>query len=211
MRRAAFLIDGFNLYHSVRRAQQALQGASTKWLDIRRLCQDRAYLIGRDVRLSDVFYFSALARHLEAKRPDVTVRHQIYLDCLRDSGVSIELARFKPKVLVCDRCHSKLKRYEEKETDVAIAVKLLELFHKGECEIAVLVTGDTDVAPAVRAVARLYPQSELWFAFPYDRKNKELGKLAPSFSLSKDSYASYQLADPYICVDGRSIKKPSTW
>ena len=38
MLRTAFLVDGFNLYHSLVEAQHALQGRGTRWLDLRSLC-----------------------------------------------------------------------------------------------------------------------------------------------------------------------------
>ena len=41
MARASFLVDGFNVYHSLDQLQRA-SGASVKWLDLRKLC--KAYL-----------------------------------------------------------------------------------------------------------------------------------------------------------------------
>lgn len=64
--RTVFLVDGFNLYHSVRAAQRRLRGnPSTKWLGIRRLCQQQLHVVGTDERISGIHYFSALATHLE--------------------------------------------------------------------------------------------------------------------------------------------------
>ena len=48
-------------------------------------------------------------------------------------------------------------RHEEKETDVAIAVTLIELFLRDECDAAVLVTGESDIAPALRLAQRQFP------------------------------------------------------
>ena len=39
MNRTTFLVDGFNLYHSLRTASEELGGASTKWLDLHVICQ----------------------------------------------------------------------------------------------------------------------------------------------------------------------------
>ena len=49
MDRVTFIIDGFNLYHSVCDAERDLKGASTKWLDIKSLCS--SYLIFLEKRL----------------------------------------------------------------------------------------------------------------------------------------------------------------
>jgi uncharacterized LabA/DUF88 family protein len=212
--RVTFLIDGFNLYHSVEGASQALglNGAGTKWLDIAALCRSYLHLFGRSAALHEVHYFSALARHLEATKPDVTARHALYLDCLKDTGVVVELSRFKKRRFRCDKCGANLKRHEEKETDVALATKLLELFVTDAADRIVLVTGDTDVAPAVRTAQRLFPAKTICFAFPFDRKNEELAQLVSmSFHMSKDAYAKHQFADPHVTRRGEAISKPARW
>ena len=80
------------------------------------------------------------------------------------------------------------------------------------CDTAVLVTGDTDIAPAVRAVKRLYPTKDVCFAFPYKRKNKELAALADKqFKIRKEKYTAHQFSDPVVLPTGRSIAKPTGW
>ncbi|MDZ7759615.1 MAG: NYN domain-containing protein [Desulfovermiculus sp.] len=211
MSRVAFLIDGFNLYHSVREAQRELN-ASTKWLNIKGLCQSYIYLLGKEATLFQVYYFSALAKHLEATNPDVTQRHQDFIECIKDTGVQVELNRFKKNSVKCKYCNRKFFRHEEKETDVSIAIKLLEIFINDECDIAVLVTGDTDLSPAVKTAKRLFPNKKIGFAFPYKRKNKELAKLADyQFEIKKQVYAKFQFSDPFITQEGIAINKPVSW
>ena len=41
------------------------------------------------------------------------------------------------------------------------------------------MTGDTELAPAVRGANRLFPSKKVLFTFPYRRKNLELMKLCP--------------------------------
>lgn len=212
MNRTAFLIDGFNLYHSVREASRAMHGASTKWLDIRALCESYLHIVGGGSTLEAVHYFSALAKHLEASNPQVTKRHRDLLECLRDTGIHVELARFKKKTLRCDNCGQSIIRREEKETDVAIAARLLELLHRDVIDSAVLMSGDTDLAPAVRTAKTLFPVKMIGFAFPYGRKNKELAQIADlSFQITKEQYARFQLSDPYTLRSGRTIPKPASW
>src|ERR1044072_3066616 len=98
------------------------------------------------------------------------------------------------------------KRHEEKETDVALGSRLLELFFTDRCDRAVIVTGDTDIAPAVRVAKRLFPKKTVAFAFPYDRKNEELAQLVTtSFHISKEAYAKHQFSDPYVTSGGLLI------
>ncbi len=215
--RVAFLIDGFNLYHSIKSAerdirQDGLTPLPMKWLDIRSLCQSYLHLLGKDASLTAVYYFSALATHLEAVKPDVVLRHQTLLTALESTGVVTQMGRFKEKRIWCPLCDRENVRHEEKETDVAICVKLLELFFKDECDTVVCITGDTDVAPAVRTARHLFPHKQVIFGFPYRRKNNELAKLAPrSFSLSKEQYAKHQFPDVLALPEGRTIYKPASW
>lgn len=212
MDRITFLIDGFNLYHSVREAERHVEGRSTRWLDIRSLCASYLHLMGREAVLQEVHYFSALAKHLEARKPDVTRRHRRYIECIQDSGVRTALNRFKKKNIVCPNCGATFTKNEEKETDVAIAVAAMRLLIEDACDTIVFVTGDTDVAPAVRAIIDLFPAKRVLFAFPYRRKNKELAQLSPgSFTISKEQYCRHQFRDPYVLRGGRAVHKPANW
>lgn len=213
MNRVSFLVDGFNVYHSAREARRDLEGASTLWLDLRSLLQSFiSSAIGRDAILAEIHYFSALATHMDTKRPGTTSRHKKYIDCLRSTGVHIHLGRFKSKTVWCRSCKTNNMHYEEKETDVAISVKLMELLHTDACDSVVLVTGDTDLAPAVRTAAREFPANTVRFAFPYKRKNKELAQLTGnSFVIRKKRYAANQLSDPFVLPNGRTITKPQNW
>ena len=213
MNRVSFLVDGFNVYHSAREASRDLTGASTVWLDLRALL--RSFLssaIGRDAALAEIHYFSALATHMDPKQPGTTSRHKAYIDCLRATGIHVHLGRFKSKDVWCRSCKTNNTHYEEKETDVAISTRLLELFHTDACDSVVLVTGDTDLAPAVRTAARVFPTKTVRFAFPYKRKNKELAQLTGnSFVIRKERYAANQLPDPFELPSGRMISKPQSW
>lgn len=212
LNRTAFLIDGFNLYHSLKDAGRDLGGVSTRWLDLRALCSSFLYQVGGNAQLAGIFYFSALARHLEATKPQVTQRHLAYLECLRSTGVEVELAQFKEKWIACPFCHASITRHEEKETDVAIAVKFMELSWRDQCDSIVVVSGDSALAPAFRAVQRHFPQKGLYCCFPYRRGSFELQSLAKgSFRIRKERYAKHQLPDPVVLAGGRRISKPVGW
>ncbi len=212
MNRISFLVDGFNVYHSAKDARADLRGASTLWLDLNSLLASYISIFGRDAKLSEIHYFSALAKHIDSKRPGTTKKHRDYIDCLRSTGVKIHLGRFKFKTVWCGNCKTYNPHYEEKETDVAISLKLMELFHSDICDTAALVTGDTDLAPAVRMAADVFPDKTICFAFPYKRKNKELAAITSmSFRIKKERYAAHQFPDLYTGVSGRTISKPTNW
>ncbi len=214
MNRTTFIVDGFNIYHSVEEAarQLGLGSRGTKWLDLRKLCASYLHVIGGGAQIEKVYYFSALAKHLEATKPDVTLRHLSYVRALESTGVVVQLSRFKAKEVRCPKCGSRNVRHEEKETDVALAAKVFEVFARDECDTVVIVTGDTDIAPAVRTASALYPLKRIAFAFPFARKNNELAQLVKtSFHIRKEAYVAHQFSDPVHLSDGCVISKPPTW
>jgi uncharacterized LabA/DUF88 family protein len=212
--RTSFLIDGFNLYHSLKKASYdtGLNGLGTRWLDIRSLCKSQLYLLGKDAVLGDIYYFSALATHMQHTKPGAVSRHQKYIRCLEDSGVTVFLGRFKKKYLWCDRCQSRTKKFEEKESDVAMSVMLIKILMQDTCDAVVIITGDTDIAPALRMAQELFPKKTFGFLFPYNRKNEELaGMTSNFFKLSGEMYSQNQFADPYILKNRRQVGKPTEW
>jgi len=107
----AFLIDGFNVYHSIIELKRRIK-INAKWLDLYRLCNSYCHLFGKTARLKSVYYFSAIALHLQNENPGRIKRHRIYIKCLKGSGVKIELARFKKKHVYCKKCSKKFTAYE---------------------------------------------------------------------------------------------------
>jgi len=210
MNRTIFLVDGFNVYHSTRDIGRDFKGLCVKWLNIHSLCSSFLYLISKDARLEHIYYFSAFAFHLND--PDVILRHQNYIKCLEATGVTPELGRFKPKDINCPHCNKQFRRHEEKETDVAIGIKLFEVLFNNECDTVVLVTGDTDLVPAVKTAKRLFPNKSILFIFPYKRKNSELVQIASdSFKINKNNYVRHQFPNPFVLPDRTQIQKPTCW
>jgi uncharacterized LabA/DUF88 family protein len=213
MKRVVFLVDGFNLYHSLAEAQRDSYGKTTKWLDLQALCSSFLPVAGRvageRAELASIHYFSASPTHRSQSKID---RHALYTCCLSATGVTIHLGRFKRKSGTCPYCGRDYSTHEEKETDVAIASMLFEVLASGSADMVILMTGDTDLAPALATCKRLFPSEPVLCAFPYRRANSELRKLAPeSFSIKLRSYRSNQFPDPLVLGDGNSISKPSSW
>ena len=213
MNRVTFLVDGFNLYHSLVQAQGDNGNHCVKWLDLSRLCRGYLHVVRQQVKVEvgseAIHYFSAPPTH---RSQETQNRHALYMGCLKASGIRVHLARFKKRIVRCPLCNGEAVRHEEKETDVALATQLLEICHSGEAESVVIVTGDTDLAPTVRTCKRLFPDVFICFAFPYKRDSSELKRLSPgSFKISRDAYLKHQYPDPLELSDGRTVTKPPQW
>jgi len=202
MNRVAFLIDGFNVYHSIVQLREDT-GHSTKWLNLYSLCFSYIpALFGREHKLESVYYFTALAEHYRSRNPEKIGRHKAYIKCLESTGIEVIYGRFKWTG----------GKYEEKQTDVAIAVKLLEIFYTDKCDTAVIISGDTDLIPALETCRNLFPERKVIFGFPYERSNAELSTLVPeSFKIKQKKYKKHQFSNPVTLTDGNRIHKPSGW
>ncbi len=209
--RVTFLVDGFNLYHSLRDAEKKT-GVRCKWLDLRAFCQAHLQFFGRDARLEEVYYFSAYATHLAARNPHVVTRHQILVRAFEHTRVKVEMGHFKPKDVHCYLCKREIVRHEEKETDVALAVRLVELVVTDRCDVAVVLTGDTDIAPGIRTALRLAPTKRVCVLAPYRRANAELKQLAHQvIKVRAETYAQHLFPGELTLADGRKLTKPATW
>ncbi|MCI0435004.1 MAG: NYN domain-containing protein [Gemmatimonadetes bacterium] len=215
MARVSFLVDGFNVYHSLDQLQK-VTGASVKWLDVRRLCG--AYLqavrqhVGERAELAGVHYFSARPAFLLHRKPDTVARFDLYMRALRETGVGVNLSQFKRKDITCPRCLKSFTRHEEKETDVALAMKLVEVFVTDECDTAVLVTGDTDLIPSVRTLNLILPRSQIGVAFPVLRQNIELQRTANYwFRINQKDIQRAQFPPDFVLSDGTILSKPRRW
>ena len=123
-----------------------------KWLDYSKLT--RVLYPTGDQR---VILFTAIAMWSPSKRD----KHERYARALRSKSVEIVRGKFKERFRTCSQCHKKFKAHEEKQTDVNIAIKLFELAARDEYDVAVVVSVDTDLVPAVNAVKQTYPTKEV--------------------------------------------------
>lgn len=150
-------IDGFNLYHAI----AALGDPSLKWLDLRKLSQIFIHPIKEE--LLGVFYFSTLAIH---RNQSAQIRQRTYLRALELCGVKTVLGQFKQKDRECSQCFARYRGYEEKETDVNIALSLLDLAYQNAYDRAILVTNDSDQVPTIRKVLERFPQKRITIVIP---------------------------------------------
>jgi uncharacterized LabA/DUF88 family protein len=158
MRVSAF-IDGFNLYHAI----DVTGKHHLKWLDLRELCL--AFAPASQHTLGSIYYFSAYATW----RPDAYARHRAFVAALQAREVQPVLGLFKEKDRTCWTCGAHWTDHEEKETDVNIALYLLRDAHLNKFDRALLMSGDSDLAPAVRMVRQLYPEKDIRIIAPYGR------------------------------------------
>lgn len=159
--RVAAYIDGFNLYFGVRE-----RGRRHLWLDIEGLVRS---LLRPHQQLVAVRYFTARVRN----DPAAEQRQQTYLNALaaHSSMLDIRMGRFQQKSKTCYSCNASWYEYEEKETDVSLSVTLLEDGVSQLYDTALIISADSDISPAIRALRRLAPGVKVVAALPPNRRS----------------------------------------
>ncbi|NBR42965.1 MAG: NYN domain-containing protein [Verrucomicrobia bacterium] len=215
--RAAFFIDGFNLYHSLAAYAKESGDHSLKWLDLIGLAKGSLHEVGGSSELRSLHYFTALPEHLYLADPGRLQRHRTYLRALTAHGSLrpyIILGRIAQQQVQVRIASGEITGsiWREKGTDVALAMALLREASKGDMDEAVIVSGDADYLPAVKLFREMYPDIGLRFAFPRGRASKELLREAPnSFTLTSAAYLSHRLPERIRLPSGKFLHCPAEW
>jgi len=207
----ACLVDGFNIYHSLCEAVAAGAPTAIKWQDLKALCQSHLGAFNnKDAHLTDLFYFTSLAVY---RKDTAVIRHKAYIKALEMTGFQISYGNFKDKTVRCEAaCRQEYTAHVEKQTDVNIALKLLELFHLDDCDGCLIVSGDGDLLSAVKTARRLFPSKVVAVAFPLNRWNHELSISAQvRIKLTIEDYKKHILPDPMPLAAGKVSHMPREW
>ncbi|MGE0190444.1 MAG: NYN domain-containing protein [Planctomycetota bacterium] len=200
-------VDGFNLYYGV------LKGSAHRWLNP--VAYFDAVLQHDDVVM--VRYFTAMARGASV------ARQRTYLRALQaQERLQVILGKYKTKKVQCgvQNCRHSGGRFfeapEEKRTDVNIAVWMLRDAFSGVCDRQVLVTGDSDLVPALEAVRAVCPGvlTRVYVPTPSSdvRAATELRSRAhDSRNLPLAELKKAHLPQVVQLEDGTKAEKPAGW
>ena len=150
-------------------------------------------------------------------------RQQTFLNALGTRPLmQTILGRFKQKRIQCKcaGCTEVGDRVfevpEEKRTDVNIAIHMLDDAYRGQCAQQVLVSGDSDLVPALQMVRRRFPAMTTIVYVPARTENRrkafELRRAAHRHKdLPLTLLAKAQLPDRLPDGAGGFIEKPPEW
>ncbi|HSV67201.1 MAG TPA: NYN domain-containing protein [Mycobacteriales bacterium] len=195
-------VDGFNLYHGLRERYRHRY----LWLD---LCQLVRRLRPRD-HIVGVRYFTTLVLN----DASALARQENYLNALQahTSEVQVVRGRYQAKQRLCRRCGSTWTHYEE-ETDVNIAVSLVADAAAHASDLALIISADSDLCPAIRTARRLNPGRGMIAAFPPRRSSFEIRTLIPgAFTVSAADLRNSLLPGTVIDqASGQTYVRPTKW
>jgi uncharacterized LabA/DUF88 family protein len=97
-------------------------------------------------------------------------------------------------------------------TDVNIATQMLMDAFTDQFDVAILISGDTDLIPPIQAIKSLSPGKRIGVYFPPRRHSIQL-KSVVDFSglIGKNKLRDSQLPDNISKPDGFVLSRPTTW
>lgn len=196
-------IDGFNLYHGLKHRS----GRRQLWLDLEALIGS---LLRPGQSLEHVTYFTARVRD----DPPAEQRQSDYLDALAAycGSLTVVSGRFQRKDRRCRTCGAAWSTYEEKETDVNIATTLVADGLEDRFDTALLLSGDSDLCPAVRMLRQRRPEKRVVVVFPPRRQSTDLKLVADGhLFLGDDKIRRSQLPDRVVAGAGVVLRRPAYW
>ena len=204
MARVIAYIDGFNLYYGLR----AKYRRRYLWLDLEHLIQR----LRRNDEIVAIKYFTALVLDDDA----AVLRQQNYLNALKaHSGekIDIVLGRYQRSEVACPHCGHQRVKYEEKETDVNIAVSIVADTAAQASDIALIVSADSDLCPAIRMARSVGTRRGMIAVFPPARSSFEIRSLIRgAFTLPLEHIRNSLLPDEVTDqAAGRTFKRPANW
>ena len=204
MQRVTAYVDGFNLYFG-------LKDSGFKryyWLDVAALAKT---LLKPGQQLLATHYFTAHIRANGRNSADQK-RQKGYLEALALRDVRCQFGHYLHKTRRCRQCGASWPDYEEKMTDVNIAVQLLGDAFDNAFDTALVISGDSDLTTPIRKVRERFVQKRIIVAFPPGRYSSELKRCANGYlTLGEDKLRASQLPEQITKPDGYVLARPATW
>lgn len=203
-------IDGFNLYWGILR-----HFPKWKWLNLQSFFE----ALRLDDEVLGVKYFTAI---VERDKPQSSTREKQarYLNALKTlPKILLIYGKFQARESTCKaHCKRKFIAAEEKKTDVNIAVHMIDDAIKNSVEHIILVSGDSDLEPAVEWVRKNKPQIKITVYIPCidGERHKRRNDFYPTIGvncrfLTLAEFDRHQFPDEVTIGENDSVKRPSDW
>lgn len=199
--RVIVYIDGFNLYFGMLEAGFV----NCKWLNIEKLVQ--GYLTTNQQLVAIKFFTSRISHN-----PQKQKRQTTYLEALETTSVKIIYGLYKAKNIDCDNCGHNWYVSNEKMTDVNIATHLIIDAFQNKYDTAILISGDSDLVPPIKAVHENFPKKAVSVFFPPSRHNNTVAGVAKgSQIIGRKKLVDAQFENEITKTDDFILLKPKEW
>ncbi|MBS1505498.1 MAG: NYN domain-containing protein [Bacteroidetes bacterium] len=202
-KRVIVYVDGFNFYY----------GLKTKgwrkyyWLDLYKFFS--LFLLDHQ-ELVQVNYFSATPHH-DGKQN----RQSKFFQANRlNQNFKLHLGKFLKKEITCNHCDKTHETFEEKESDVRVATRMIADVVNDKCDISILVSADSDLIPPIEFIREYKPSHKIFVFFPPKRWSNDLSGLSDFFTRLDRHESKFQSSLLPLEIDnlkGYIIKCPDKW
>lgn len=131
-----------------------------------------------------VKYFSA--------KPDVidqSLRQNAFFQANRENPkFRLILGKYLKKKITCYKCGNVIHTHEEKETDVRIATQIVADAYQKNCDISIVVSADSDMAPAIELAVEA--RQQVFVYFPPNQYSNNLATMGVGKPIHLKQYES---------------------
>ena len=201
MEKVIFFFDGFNLYHALANKRFYRY----KWIDLTSLAEK---FVTKKDKIEDIYYFTALA----IWSPDKVRRHKAFIKAQEIKGVKTIYGEFRRRDKECRICKKTYQTFEEKQTDVNIAIQLFKLSIQEKYDKALIISGDSDLIPAIEAVKSTFPHKKIGVIIPIGRSAEQLKQTCDFYMKMKEKHLKASMLPDVINLgDDKKIERPNHW
>ena len=213
MEKVIFFVDGFNFYHGLKKKIRTdSDWQKFYWIDFAKLFQQ---FVGANQSLEKVYYFTA-------PPPDndkLNRQRRLFDANSLINGIKFEVidGKFFQKTVKCKKCNKSYKIYEEKHTDVNIAIKMIDDCLLGNVDTIALVSADGDLLTPLSLINERFPNIKIRIYFPPANKSDALNnylkskkKRAVELGKNKGRF-QYSLMPETVSKDGVTFTIPAKW
>lgn len=169
-------IDGFNFYYGLKKNYKWRR---FYWLDVVKFFE---MFIKPDQELLCVKYFSAKPDNI-----DKALRQNAFFQANKEnSKFQLILGKYLHKTIKCFNCGYLIKTYEEKESDVRIATQIVNDANNHICDVAIVVSADSDMIPAIELAKDA--GIKVFVYFPPFHHSNSLNNISSSHVINLERY-----------------------
>jgi hypothetical protein len=214
IKRVIAYIDGFNLYYGLcdSRYRRFL------WLNLGGMVQS---LLRPDQQLVCTKYFTARISTAKptdspkyiAERTARKTRQDTFLSALRTvPNLKIYEGHYREEQIVCSKCGATWMDAEEKMTDVRIATEMIVDTFANRFDVALLVSGDSDLVPPIEAIKSSHPHKRINIAFPPGRHSHWLKQAAHGQCIiGRGTLSKNRFPPVVLAASGAELHQPIEW
>lgn len=195
-------VDGFNFYYGLKK----YPWKKYYWLDIVKLMES---FLKPNQELIAVKYFSARPTDVEKRK-----RQDAFFQANKENPkFKLILGKYLKKQIECFKCHNIIHTYEEKESDVRIATQIVADAYQRNCDLAIIVSADSDMIPAVELAKEAKVNVFVYFPpHQFSSNLATMGSGAPIHMMRYESkFKKAVLPDNIKLSNGFDLSIPAEW